>query len=151
MPRWLFVCLRAYFQANPYLDSKFVEFPFLLFLSWLLKQFLLWSKFGFWYCIPKWVFGLQMSLAYAGFPKKRNPFLFQEGTIVWAQFAIHLCPPKFLVTKNPSISDIFKLGRWDDGTNESLTKRLMFQVLFFFMISCWILCRNTFNLFVYFF
>ena len=34
-------------------------------------------------------------------------------------------------TKNPSISDIFTLGRWDDGTNESLTKHLMFQVLFF--------------------
>ena len=29
--------------------------------------------------------------------------------------------------------------------------RLMFQVLFFFMISCRILCKNTFNLFVYFF
>ena len=37
------------------------------------------------------------------------------------------------------------------GTNESSTKRLMFQVLFFFMISCRILCKNTFNLFVYFF
>ena len=42
------------------------------------------------------------------------------------------------------------LGRWADGTNESSTKHLMFQVLFFFMISCRILCKNTFNLFVYF-
>ena len=53
--------------------------------------------------------------------------------------------------KNPSISDIFKLGRWDDGTNESLTKRLMFQVLFFFMISCKIRCKKPFNSFYYFF
>ena len=32
---------------------------------------------------------------------------------------------------NPSISDILTLGCWDDGTNESSTKCLMFQVLFF--------------------
>ena len=44
-----------------------------------------------------------------------------------------------------------QLGCLDDGTNESSTKRLMFQVLYFFMISCRILCKNTFNLFVYFF
>ena len=31
------------------------------------------------------------------------------------------------------------LGRLDNGTNEPSTKRLMFQVLFFFMISCKIL------------
>ena len=43
------------------------------------------------------------------------------------------------------------LGCWADGTNESSTKRLMFQVLFFFMISCKILCKNPFNLFSYFF
>ena len=39
------------------------------------------------------------------------------------------------------------LGHLDDGTNELSTKRLMFQVLFFFMISC----KNPFNLFSYFF
>ena len=43
------------------------------------------------------------------------------------------------------------LGCLDDGTNELSTKRLMFQVLFFFMISCKILCKNPFNLFSYFF
>ena len=43
------------------------------------------------------------------------------------------------------------LGRLDNGTNESSTKRLMFQVLFFFMISCKIPCKNPFNLFSYFF
>ena len=43
------------------------------------------------------------------------------------------------------------LGRLDDRTNELSTKHLMFQVLFFFMISCRILRKNTFNLFVYFF
>ena len=42
------------------------------------------------------------------------------------------------------------LGRLDDGTNESLTKCLMFQVLFSFMISCKILCKNQ-NLLSYFF
>ena len=41
------------------------------------------------------------------------------------------------------------LGCLDDGTNKSLTKCLMFQVLFFFMISCKILCKNPFNLFSY--
>ena len=39
------------------------------------------------------------------------------------------------------------LGRLDDGTNELSTKCLLFQVLFFFMISC----KNPFNLFSYFF
>ena len=43
-----------------------------------------------------------------------------------------------------------RLGCLDHGTNESSTKRLMFQVLFFFMISCKILCKNPFNLFSYF-
>ena len=43
------------------------------------------------------------------------------------------------------------LGRWVDWPNDSLTKHLMFQVLFFFTISCKILCKNCFNLFFYFF
>ena len=43
------------------------------------------------------------------------------------------------------------LGRLDNGTNESSTKHLMFQVLFFFMISCKIICKNPFNLFSHFF
>ena len=43
------------------------------------------------------------------------------------------------------------LGCWVAETIVSLTKHQMFQVLFFFMISCRILCKNTFNLFVYFF
>ena len=34
------------------------------------------------------------------------------------------------------------LGLLDDGKNESSTERLMFRVLFFFMISCKILCKN---------
>ena len=42
------------------------------------------------------------------------------------------------------------LVRLDDGTNKSSTKRLMFQVLFFFMISRKILYKNPFNLFSYF-
>ena len=43
------------------------------------------------------------------------------------------------------------LGCLNDGTNESSTKRLMFQALFFFMISCKNLCKNPSNLFSYFF
>ena len=43
------------------------------------------------------------------------------------------------------------LGCWVDGTNVSLTKRLMLQVLFFFIVSCKILWKNPFNLFLYFF
>ena len=38
---------------------------------------------------------------------------------------------------------------WDDGTNDLTTKRLMFQVLFFFIKSCKILCKIPFNLFSY--
>ena len=37
---------------------------------------------------------------------------------------------------------------WADGTNDSWTKLLMFQVLFFFIKSCKILCKNPFNLFL---
>ena len=41
--------------------------------------------------------------------KKGSPFfLFQEGTIVWAHSAIHLCPPKFLVTKELVCSKILQ-------------------------------------------
>ena len=40
------------------------------------------------------------------------------------------------------------LGCLDDGTNESPTKCLMFQVLFFFTISCKILCKTGFKYFL---
>ena len=46
---------------------------------------------------------------------------------------------------------IYNIICWFAGTNDSSTKRLMFQVLFFFTISCKILCKNGFNLFSYFF
>ena len=39
------------------------------------------------------------------------------------------------------------LCRCVDGTIVSLDKRLMFHVLFFFIISCKILCKNIFILF----
>ena len=39
---------------------------------------------------------------------------------------------------------------WDDGPNESSTKRLMFQVSFI-MISCKILCKKPFHSFYHFF
>ena len=54
--------------------------------------------------------------------------------------------------KNPSIYNICNtLGCLDDGTNESSSKRLIFQIFFFSMISCKILCKNPFNLFFHFF
>ena len=37
------------------------------------------------------------------------------------------------------------LGHWVDGTIVSSTKRLVFQVFFFFIISCKILFKNPFN------
>ena len=36
---------------------------------------------------------------------------------------------------------------WINGTNHSSTKGLMFQILFYFMKSCKILLKNTFNFF----
>ena len=40
------------------------------------------------------------------------------------------------------------LGCWVAGT---IVKHLMFQVLFFYIISCKILCKTPFNLYFYFF
>ena len=52
------------------------------------------------------------------------------------------------LARNPTI---FIIICWIVGTNDSSTKRLMFQVLFFFIISCKILCKKRFNLFSYLF
>ena len=43
------------------------------------------------------------------------------------------------------------LGCLDNGTNKSSTKRLVFQVLFIFHDFFQKICKNTFNLFSYFF
>ena len=44
------------------------------------------------------------------------------------------------------------LAWWLDETNDSTNKRLMFQALIHFsLISCKILCKNSFNLFSHFF
>ena len=57
----------------------------------------------------------------------------------------------FLFDVHKSVNSQYNtLSRLDDGTNKSFTKRLMFQVIFFFMISCKILCKNPLNLFSYF-
>ena len=50
------------------------------------------------------------------------------------------------LSRNPTIYNII---HWFAGTNDSSTKCLMLQVLFFFIISCKILCRNPFNLYFY--
>ena len=52
--------------------------------------------------------------------------------------------------KNIMNLTICNIIRWDDGTIVSVTKSLMFQVLFVFIISCKTLCKNPFNLFSYF-
>ena len=52
---------------------------------------------------------------------------------------------------NQRFLKIFNMIRLVAGTNGSLTKGLMFQVFFFFIISCKNLCKNQFNLFSYFF
>ena len=55
-----------------------------------------------------------------------------------------------LVYKSVNLQYI-TLGCLDNRTNESSTKSLMFQVLFFFMLSYKILFKNPFNLFSHFF
>ena len=53
---------------------------------------------------------------------------------------------------NPSIYNICNtLVRWADGENDSSTKHLMFQALFFFITSCKILCKKPFQLIFLFF
>ena len=53
----------------------------------------------------------------------------------------------FLLTNQ----SFFNIIRWVDGPNDSATKRLMLQVLFFFfIISLELLCKNRFNLFSYY-
>ena len=61
---------------------------------------------------------------------------------------VHLGTPICKVYKSVNLQYI-TLGCLDDGTNESATKRLMIQVLFFFMLSYKILFKNPFNLFSY--
>ena len=60
------------------------------------------------------------------------------------------CRPIELISRNPSIYNMINWVAWTMGQ----TKRLMFQVLFFFIISCKILYKilykNPFNLFFYF-
>ena len=46
---------------------------------------------------------------------------------------------------------IFNIIHWVAGMTVSLTKHLMIQVSFFFIIPCKILCKNPFNSFFYFF
>ena len=52
---------------------------------------------------------------------------------------------KFLKSDNLQYN---KLVRWVAGMNDSVTKRLMFQVLFFFfIISCKILCKKILTIY----
>ena len=89
--------------------------------------------------------------------KKRNDTFLNvkyKSSYLWqkAQFSCNNNINLTLYTEHKSVNLQYNtLGRLDDGTNKSSSKRLMFQVLFFFMISCKILCKNPFNLFSYFF
>ena len=61
---------------------------------------------------------------------------------------------ELMLTKTVLKSDNLQynmLDRLVAGTNNSSTKHLMFQILFFFIISCKILCKNRFNLVFQFF
>ena len=53
--------------------------------------------------------------------------------------------------KSVNLLEYNTLVCWFAGTNEPSTQCLMFQALFFFMISFKICCKNGFNLFLYFF
>ena len=55
-------------------------------------------------------------------------------------------------SKNPSIYNILRWVAWMMGqTNRRPSVWCSKYILFFFMISCKILCKNPFNLFTYFF
>ena len=64
-------------------------------------------------------------------------------------FHLHLLVSSFTYQKSINLQ-YNTLGCLDDWTNKSSTKRLMFHVLFFFMTSCKILCKNPFNFFLIF-
>ena len=42
---------------------------------------------------------------------------------------------RWMLIRNPTIFNIITLARWVGGTNDSWTKHLMIQALFFFIIS----------------
>ena len=73
-----------------------------------------------------------------------NPLLYTVHSDEFCQFFVWL---NVCLLWNLSIYNI--MVRWFAGTNELLTKCPMFQVLFFFIISWKILCKNYFNLFFY--
>ena len=74
-----------------------------------------------------------------------------SSNLQWVKYLIFfLCLKAYRVLKSVNLQ-YNTLGRLDVGTNESSTKSLMFQVFFFFVISCKILYKNPFNLFSYFF
>ena len=58
---------------------------------------------------------------------------------------ICMCVVEQLVLKSVNLQ-YNMLCRLDDGTNKSSTKRLMFQVLFFFMISSKLYIPSTLNI-----
>ena len=70
----------------------------------------------------------------------------------WPYKLIKLSIRKFFVPKKQKkIKDsaFSNIIHWVNGTIVSSNKGLMFQVLFFFIISCKILYKNLFNLFFY--
>ena len=57
----------------------------------------------------------------------------------------------YLVKKSNNLQSIYNtiLVHWFVGTNDSSTKRLMFQVSFFFIISCKTLWKNCLNFYFF--
>ena len=83
---------------------------------------------------------------------RRNQLCYVYRSIRHIHYLTRTKMSSFLFDVHKSVNSQYNtLSRLDDGTNKSFTKRLMFQVIFFFMISCKILCKNPFNLFSYFF
>ena len=76
---------------------------------------------------------------------------------LWWRHLLWFCkiksvPVNLSLFQNPSIFNIIPwvpglLGCWVTEMTDSLRKCLMLQVLFFFIISCKILCKNCFFLF----
>ena len=82
-------------------------------------------------------------------PKPSAPrILNKETSWLWSSTALSHCLYVILKSNNLQYNT---LARWVNGTNDLSTKCLMFQVLFFIIISCKILCKNRFNEFSYFF
>ena len=110
-----------------------------------------------WNCFVKLRATILQNLSLSTFCKNLHD-LFEHAIYAWLlcfNYGVKFLWPASVVFYGQELKSVNlqynTLDRLDDETNESLTKRLMFQVLFFFMISYKFLCKNPFNLFSCFF